>query len=109
MLTFLKALLAAILGGAVTSVTEVLSAPGNTNPYDMGRLRNAAIAGALVGLVGYLKQSPIETDEHIQGKAALAREQAVGAAVQTGKAADAVVVVTQPTGKIVATGINPGK
>ena len=95
MLIFLKALLAAVLGGAVTSVTEVLSAPGNTNPYDMGRLRNAAIAGALVGLVGYLKQSPIETDEHIQGKAALARER----------------VRAQVTGEYSScgTGINPGK
>lgn len=95
MLILLKALLAAVLGGAVTSMTEVLSAPGNTNPYDMGRLRNAAIAGALIGLVGYLKQSPVKTEDQRQGEAALARER----------------VRAQVIGEYVnyGTGINPGK
>jgi hypothetical protein len=72
MLTFLKSLAMAAFSGAVTAVSELLSEKGGM--MDMGRIRNAAIVGAVLGLAMYLKQSPLKTQEQIDGAEALHRE-----------------------------------
>ena len=72
MLTFLKSLAMAAFSGAVTAVSELLSEKGGM--MDMGRIRNAAIVGAVLGLAMYLKQSPLKTQEQIAGAEALHRE-----------------------------------
>jgi hypothetical protein len=72
MLTFLKSLFVAALSGATTTVSELLSEKGGMT--DMGRIRNAAIVGAVLGLAMYLKQSPLKTQDQIDGAEALHRE-----------------------------------
>jgi hypothetical protein len=52
---FLQSLAAAAIGGAATSVTQVVADPGHTDFTHMGPV---AGVGALVGVLGFLKQSP---------------------------------------------------
>jgi hypothetical protein len=54
--TWMKGLLAAALGGAVGTLSEVMTGTGTLN-------RQTAVAagvGALIAVVGYLKQSPLK-------------------------------------------------
>ncbi len=55
MLTFLKSLGSAVVGGAVASAAQV-AVTGETDP---GKLKTAAVSGALLVLAAYLKQSPV--------------------------------------------------
>lgn len=55
-LTFLKALAAAAIGGISTAVGAYLSTGGDITS---GAILGVIISGALVGVVAYLKQSPI--------------------------------------------------
>lgn len=54
---WLKGLAAAAIGGATTSALSVAVEP--SKPVDPTALGTTAVAGALVGLLAYLKQSPI--------------------------------------------------
>lgn len=72
MLTFLKGLAMAAVSGAVSAVAELISEKNGMS--DMGRIRNTAIVGAVLGLVLYFKQSPLKTQAQVDGERALERE-----------------------------------
>lgn len=52
---WLSGLVAAVISGAATGITTNLVLP-ETSAQDLGKI---AAMGALIGLAGYLKQSPI--------------------------------------------------
>jgi hypothetical protein len=54
-LVWLKGLTAALIGGAVSSASQV-AASGNLKP---AQLKSAAIVGAALTLAGYLAKSPL--------------------------------------------------
>jgi hypothetical protein len=53
---FLKSLAAAALAGAAGAVGQY-STGGTFNPKEMGKV---ALIGAIIGVVAYLKQSPVK-------------------------------------------------
>jgi hypothetical protein len=57
---WLRGLVAASIAGASNSVMLMIADPKDFNLADgLGRVESAAIAGALIGVVAYLKQSPL--------------------------------------------------
>jgi hypothetical protein len=57
-----KGLLAALIGGAATAVMTAFSAPGHFDPSSAAglvALGKIALAGGIVAVAGYLKQSPL--------------------------------------------------
>jgi zinc transporter ZupT len=58
---WLKGLIAAVIGGAANAVSAVIAAPQTFNFSHEGLIAIAklAAAGALIALIGYLKQSPV--------------------------------------------------
>lgn len=62
--TWVKGLLAAVIGGASNAVSAVLVAPGTFNFSHDGvvAIAKLAAAGAFLSAVMYLKQSPVPKD-----------------------------------------------
>lgn len=57
---WLYGLLAALIGGAVNSLSVILVDPIGFNlSTGLGKLASVAGVGALIGVVGYLKKSPL--------------------------------------------------
>jgi len=56
---WLKGLVAAIIGGAATSTAGIITDPSMLTSAGMKKLGITALAGALVGIAAYFKQSPI--------------------------------------------------
>jgi hypothetical protein len=65
---WLHGLLAALIGGAVNSLSVILVDPVEFNfSTGLGKLASVAGAGALIGVIAYLKKSPLpETSNHGQ-------------------------------------------
>ena len=57
--TWLKSLLAATIGGAANAFALMGLMPDKFNFGDMPSLGKVIVAGAIIGLMGYLKQSPL--------------------------------------------------
>ena len=59
--TWLKGLIAAVVGGAANAVSAVIAAREtfNFSPAGLIAIAKLAAAGALIALVSYLKQSPV--------------------------------------------------
>ena len=64
--TWLKGLVAAIIGGAANAVTTIIVAPETFN-FQAGLSKLGAVAGAsaLVSAAMYLKQSPVPTEDKV--------------------------------------------
>lgn len=60
MKAWLKGLIAAVLGSAGGAVFQMYSDPSHIAAGDYGKLKSAAIGGALIGVAGYLAKSPRE-------------------------------------------------
>lgn len=56
---WLKGLLSAILGGAAGYVGQTITDTGHAGNFSA--IKGAAIAGAIVGVVGYLTKSPLDS------------------------------------------------
>lgn len=63
MATWLQGLIAALIGGAVMALSGMLVSPETVDftPAGVKRMGLLALGGALIGVVGFLKQSPIPT------------------------------------------------
>lgn len=57
---WIHGLVAALVGGAVNAISVILVDPVEFNfSTGLGKLASVAGAGALIGVVGYLKKSPL--------------------------------------------------
>lgn len=63
MATWLQSLIAALIGGAVVALSGILVSPDTIDftPAGLKKMGLLAAGGALIGVVGFLKQSPIPT------------------------------------------------
>jgi predicted oxidoreductase len=62
MKTWLKSLAAAAIGGAATALSTMVVDPSHFNLADLHKLGAVAGAGAVIGVLSYLKQSPLVKD-----------------------------------------------
>lgn len=59
---WIKSLAAAIIGGAANAVAVVVVLPDKFSFADLPSLAKVAVAGMIIALVGFLKQSPLPPD-----------------------------------------------
>jgi len=60
-----KGVVAALIGGAVNSLSVILVDPVEFNfTTGLGKLASVAGAGALIGVIAYLKKSPLPEDKN---------------------------------------------
>ncbi len=61
--TWLKSLVAAVIGGTANTLSALLVDPVAFNINDLPKLGKLAIGSAIISLVLFLKQSPLPNDE----------------------------------------------
>lgn len=61
--TWLKSLVAAVIGGTANTLSAMLVDPVAFNINDLPKLGKLAIGSAIISLVLFLKQSPLPNDE----------------------------------------------
>ena len=61
--TWLKSLVAAVIGGTANTLSAMLVDPVAFNINDLPKLGKLAVGSAIISLVLFLKQSPLPNDE----------------------------------------------